>query len=169
MCRPVRKTRVSKHAKSDLMADLHRRVYPQTPAGASPVIHRCAHGRTIWRDIRRLPAWEPSVDLSSRHSSSWSASGCWRFRLLLWGRSAADTGRLATERISGGAARDSIRRRSRGRPAIAELILPPSLGEAVLAAAEGTVAFVGSIAGKPVISIDHGSVRTTYEPVDQHA
>ena len=38
-------------------------------------------------------------------------------------------------------------------------------GQAVLAAAEGTVAFVGSIAGKPVISIDHGSVRTTYEPV----
>jgi len=38
-------------------------------------------------------------------------------------------------------------------------------GQAVLAAAKGTVAFVGSIAGKPVISIDHGSVRTTYEPV----
>jgi murein DD-endopeptidase MepM/ murein hydrolase activator NlpD len=27
------------------------------------------------------------------------------------------------------------------------------------------VAFAGSIAGKPVVSIDHGSVRTTYEPV----
>jgi murein DD-endopeptidase MepM/ murein hydrolase activator NlpD len=38
-------------------------------------------------------------------------------------------------------------------------------GEAVLAAAEGTVAFVGSIGGKPVISLDHGGVRTTYEPV----
>jgi murein DD-endopeptidase MepM/ murein hydrolase activator NlpD len=38
-------------------------------------------------------------------------------------------------------------------------------GEAVLAAASGTVAFVGSIAGKPVISLDHGEVRTTYEPV----
>ena len=38
-------------------------------------------------------------------------------------------------------------------------------GQAVLAAADGTVTFVGSIAGKPVISIDHGSVRTTYEPV----
>jgi murein DD-endopeptidase MepM/ murein hydrolase activator NlpD len=38
-------------------------------------------------------------------------------------------------------------------------------GEAVLAAASGTVAFVGSIAGKPVISINHGEVRTTYEPV----
>ena len=38
-------------------------------------------------------------------------------------------------------------------------------GEAVLAAARGTVAFTGSIAGKPVVSIDHGSVRTTYEPV----
>ena len=38
-------------------------------------------------------------------------------------------------------------------------------GEAVLSAASGTVAFAGSIAGKPVVSIDHGSVRTTYEPV----
>jgi len=38
-------------------------------------------------------------------------------------------------------------------------------GQAVLAAADGTVAFVGSIAGKPVISLDHGAVRTTYEPV----
>jgi murein DD-endopeptidase MepM/ murein hydrolase activator NlpD len=38
-------------------------------------------------------------------------------------------------------------------------------GEAILAAASGTVVFAGSIAGKPVVSIDHGSVRTTYEPV----
>ena len=38
-------------------------------------------------------------------------------------------------------------------------------GEAILAAASGTVAFAGSIAGKHVVSIDHGSVRTTYEPV----
>jgi murein DD-endopeptidase MepM/ murein hydrolase activator NlpD len=38
-------------------------------------------------------------------------------------------------------------------------------GEPILAAAGGTVAFAGSIAGKPVVSIDHGSVRTTYEPV----
>ena len=38
-------------------------------------------------------------------------------------------------------------------------------GETILAAAGGTVAFVGSIAGKPVVSIDHGSVRSTYEPV----
>jgi murein DD-endopeptidase MepM/ murein hydrolase activator NlpD len=38
-------------------------------------------------------------------------------------------------------------------------------GEAILAAATGTVAFAGSVAGKPVISIDHGSVRTTFEPV----
>ena len=38
-------------------------------------------------------------------------------------------------------------------------------GEPILAAAGGTVAFAGSIAGKPVVTIDHGSVRTTYEPV----
>jgi hypothetical protein len=44
-----------------------------------------------------------------------------------------------------------------------DLVAKP--GEAVLAAANGMVAFAGSIAGKPVVSIDHGSVRTTYEPV----
>ncbi|WP_153505174.1 M23 family metallopeptidase [Cumulibacter manganitolerans] len=39
-------------------------------------------------------------------------------------------------------------------------------GAAVFAAADGTVAFDGSVAGKPVVSIDHpGGVRTTYEPV----
>jgi murein DD-endopeptidase MepM/ murein hydrolase activator NlpD len=43
--------------------------------------------------------------------------------------------------------------------------LAAKAGEAIFAAASGTVAFAGSIAGKPVISIDHGGVRTTYEPV----
>lgn len=39
-------------------------------------------------------------------------------------------------------------------------------GEPVHAAAEGTVAFAGSVAGKPVVSIDHADgLRTTYEPV----
>jgi murein DD-endopeptidase MepM/ murein hydrolase activator NlpD len=68
----------------------------------------------------------------------------------------------------------------RGTPAVQRGFAPPALawasghrgvdlvakpGEAILAAASGTVAFAGSIAGKPVVSIDHGSVRTTYEPV----
>jgi murein DD-endopeptidase MepM/ murein hydrolase activator NlpD len=38
-------------------------------------------------------------------------------------------------------------------------------GEPVLAGAAGTVSFAGRVAGRGVISIDHGSVRTTYEPV----
>jgi murein DD-endopeptidase MepM/ murein hydrolase activator NlpD len=45
----------------------------------------------------------------------------------------------------------------------ADLVAKP--GEPILAAASGKVAFAGSIAGKPVVSIDHGAVRTTYEPV----
>ena len=68
----------------------------------------------------------------------------------------------------------------RGTPVVQRGFAPPALawasghrgvdlaakpGEAVLAAGSGTVAFAGSIAGKPVVSIDHGSVRTTYEPV----
>ena len=39
-------------------------------------------------------------------------------------------------------------------------------GEPVLAAADGVVAFAGSVAGRWVISIDHADgIRTTYEPV----
>ncbi|WP_405491680.1 M23 family metallopeptidase [Nocardia sp. NBC_00511] len=39
-------------------------------------------------------------------------------------------------------------------------------GQAVLAAGDGIVAFAGTVAAKPVLSIDHvGGLRTTYEPV----
>lgn len=44
--------------------------------------------------------------------------------------------------------------------------LAASPGHPVLAAADGVVAFAGSVAGKPVVSIDHDDgIRTTYEPV----
>ncbi|WP_280235393.1 M23 family metallopeptidase [Nocardia cyriacigeorgica] len=44
--------------------------------------------------------------------------------------------------------------------------LAGSPGQSVLAAGEGIVVFAGSVAGKPVVSIDHpGGLRTTYEPV----
>lgn len=40
-------------------------------------------------------------------------------------------------------------------------------GEEILAAAAGTVAFAGPVAGRGVVSIDHvDGIRTTYEPVD---
>lgn len=39
------------------------------------------------------------------------------------------------------------------------------VGEPVLSAAAGTVAFAGLVAGEPVVVVDHGSVHTTYEPV----
>ena len=38
-------------------------------------------------------------------------------------------------------------------------------GDAVLAAAAGTVRFAGRVAGRGVVTVDHGSVMTTYEPV----
>ena len=38
-------------------------------------------------------------------------------------------------------------------------------GEAVLAAAAGRIVFAGRVAGKPVVVVDHGGVRSTYEPV----
>lgn len=40
-----------------------------------------------------------------------------------------------------------------------------SPGQVVYAALDGTVSYAGSIAGKPVVAINHGEVRTTYEPV----
>jgi len=40
-------------------------------------------------------------------------------------------------------------------------------GSPVLAAGDGVVAFAGTVAGRPVVSVDHpGGLRTTYEPVD---
>ena len=41
-----------------------------------------------------------------------------------------------------------------------------SVGQAVHAAEAGTVTFAGRIAGRGVVVVDHGSTRTTYEPVD---
>lgn len=38
-------------------------------------------------------------------------------------------------------------------------------GQPVLALASGTVVFAGLVAGKPVVVVSHGAVRSTYEPV----
>lgn len=44
--------------------------------------------------------------------------------------------------------------------------LAGAAGQTVRAAGDGTVVFAGSVAGKPVVSIDHpNGLRTTYEPV----
>jgi murein DD-endopeptidase MepM/ murein hydrolase activator NlpD len=44
--------------------------------------------------------------------------------------------------------------------------LRAAAGSPVLAAADGVVAFAGSVAGRPVVSVDHADgIRTTYEPV----
>jgi murein DD-endopeptidase MepM/ murein hydrolase activator NlpD len=39
-------------------------------------------------------------------------------------------------------------------------------GALVRAAGDGRVAFAGTLAGRGVITIDHGDLRTTYEPVE---
>ncbi len=38
-------------------------------------------------------------------------------------------------------------------------------GDTVVAAADGTVSFAGTVAGRGVVTLDHGELRTTYEPV----
>lgn len=44
--------------------------------------------------------------------------------------------------------------------------LAANTGEPVFAAAEGVVLYAGLLAGRGVVSVRHGDVRTTYEPVD---
>ena len=44
--------------------------------------------------------------------------------------------------------------------------LPGRLGEPVRAVAAGRVKFAGSVAGVGVVTVDHGSERSTYQPVD---
>jgi murein DD-endopeptidase MepM/ murein hydrolase activator NlpD len=39
-------------------------------------------------------------------------------------------------------------------------------GQRVLSPADGRVVFVGRVGGKPVVVVDHGGVRSTFEPVD---
>ena len=43
--------------------------------------------------------------------------------------------------------------------------LSGTIGQRVHAALPGTVSFVGTIAGRGVVVVDHGGTRTTYEPV----
>ena len=43
--------------------------------------------------------------------------------------------------------------------------LAGAVGQPVHSAMAGTIAFVGHIAGKPVVTVSHGETRTTYEPV----
>ena len=45
--------------------------------------------------------------------------------------------------------------------------LAATVGQPVVAAGSGVVAFAGRVAGRPVVSLDHpGGLRTTYEPVE---
>ena len=44
--------------------------------------------------------------------------------------------------------------------------LAATAGSWVLAAGAGRVVYAGDLAGRGVVSIDHGGLRTTYEPVD---
>lgn len=39
------------------------------------------------------------------------------------------------------------------------------VGQQVVAIGDGTVAFAGSVAGRGVVVVDHGGLRSTYEPI----
>ena len=78
---------------------------------------------------------------------------------------AAEPGGLAAGRHAGRGARVRPHPDHDYGPGHRGVDLAARTGEPVLAAAAGTVAFAGSVAGRGVVSIDHGAVRTTYEPV----
>ncbi len=40
-----------------------------------------------------------------------------------------------------------------------------TVGQSVLAVADGTVSFTGSVAGRGVVVVDHGALTSTYQPV----
>ena len=44
--------------------------------------------------------------------------------------------------------------------------LRTTVGAAVRAAGSGRVTFAGTLAGRGVVTVDHGTLRTTYEPVE---
>ncbi len=44
--------------------------------------------------------------------------------------------------------------------------LATTTGAVVRAAADGRVSFAGPLAGRGVVVVDHGGLRTTYEPLD---
>lgn len=44
--------------------------------------------------------------------------------------------------------------------------LRADVGDPVRAAADGRIGFAGKVGGKPVVTVVHGRLRTTYEPVE---
>ena len=59
----------------------------------------------------------------------------------------------------------STRRRSSGAPGTAASTWPGGSGSAVHAVADGVVTFAGVLAGRGVVVVSHGGLRSTYEPV----
>ena len=115
--------------------------------------------------MRRLIACPRCYDRSGRSSSCspCSRSGPWplRPRRLRACRAPAGWPVAGSPRVVGGFDPPAVRWGAGHRG----VDLAASRGDPVLAAAAGTVHFAGRVGGKPVVSIDHGGVRTTYEPV----
>ena len=134
-------------------------------ATARSVIHRFRHGRSIRLRVRRLIACPRCFDRSGRSSSCspWSRSGPWPLRPRpLRSCRPRPVGR---SRVRRGWSAASTRRRCGGEPAIAASIWPRAAATRCWRPRRGRSHFAGRVGGKPVVSIDHGGVRTTYEPV----
>ena len=123
------------------------------------------------RTIRRGDPDTPGMVAPASGRAGGSSAASRSLSLLLAGPppAAADSTcrgrRLAADRRPGRAARVRPAERRATGPGTAGSTWPPGPVTPVLAGAAGTVAFAGSVAGRGVVSIDHGSVRTTYEPV----
>ena len=124
--------------------------------------------RTIRSAIRILPAWR-TVTHRAGGSSAVSAPRCCCSASAHPRRRPTRSGpRWAVGRwpASPAVLRGFDPPRTRYGPGHRGVDLAARAGEPVLASVAGTVAFAGSVAGRGVVSIDHGSLRTTYEPVE---
>ena len=127
---------------------------------------------------------------STRAASSvrpWSAAGVWTVSRLATQRSAVTRSGATMSRrpaATPGAEAPPVGLRwqlpIQPRPLVLERFTPPAgpyapgrrgvalaadPGQTVEAAGAGTVAFAGLVAGTPSVTVDHGSVSTTYQPV----
>lgn len=149
---------------------------------------RCHECRSL-RALQILPA-RPSTD-SVRvggAAPAWRHSGSMRmsaFRLRITASAAAATVVLVVGQLPAASAAFPAERPGRWLPPLSPLQVlaafdPPAQdwlpghrgvdllalpGAVVTSPALGTVVFAGMVGGRPVVTIDHGALRTTYEPV----
>ena len=85
--------------------------------------------------------------------------------LLAWAAEAAPAAAVGVRPVDGAVARGFDPPARPWLPGHRGVDLLGTPGTPVRAAAAGRIGFTGEVAGKPVVTVVHGALRTTYEPV----